>query len=309
MSPQRNSVDRLRRMLAMVPYIADHPEVTLQELSKRFNMELQELEEDLGLLSFCGLPPYSPDRLIDVEIIDDRVTIRFAEYFSRPLRLNAQEGFAVFAAGQTLLAVEGAEKSGPLATALKKLSDVLGVTDALVVNIETPQFLEVLRSAAQNRETVTIDYFSVRQAERSTRDIDPWSIKHAYGNWYVSGFCHLTKAERVFRVDGIQDVTPTGRHFETPDSDSEMGFHPQTEDPRITLQLQPAARWVIEAYPTENVETHKDGSLTVLLAVGEQAWLERLLLKLGANGRVLEPPEYRDLAQQAAQRILAMYNT
>jgi predicted DNA-binding transcriptional regulator YafY len=41
--------------------------------------------------------------------------------------------------------------------------------------------------------------------------------------------------------------------------------------------------------------------------VGGDAWLERLLLRLGPDAEVLEPVEDRELAADAATRILARY--
>jgi predicted DNA-binding transcriptional regulator YafY len=43
------------------------------------------------------------------------------------------------------------------------------------------------------------------------------------------------------------------------------------------------------------------------LFVGGDAWLERLLLQLGPDARVVRPPEYRRLAADAAERILRRY--
>ncbi|MFI5053331.1 MAG: HTH domain-containing protein, partial [Acidimicrobiia bacterium] len=57
---------RLRRVLALVPWILAHPGVTLAELAERFEVSERELERDLELLPMCGLPPYTADRLIDV---------------------------------------------------------------------------------------------------------------------------------------------------------------------------------------------------------------------------------------------------
>ncbi len=39
--------------------------------------------------------------------------------------------------------------------------------------------------------------------------------------------------------------------------------------------------------------------------VGGDAWLERLLLRLGPDARVVDQPEYRTLAAEAAARILS----
>ncbi len=47
----------------------------------------------------------------------------------------------------------------------------------------------------------------------------------------------------------------------------------------------------------------------VELFVGGEAWLERLLLRLGPDARVVGPPEYRSLAAEAAARILRLYGS
>ena len=104
MSPRPLAGSRLRRVLALVPWIAEHPGAALEEIAARFGVSEAELEHDLELLPLCGLPPYTPDRLIEVEIVDGHVWIRFAEYFDRPLRLSAEEGLGLLTAGRALLA-------------------------------------------------------------------------------------------------------------------------------------------------------------------------------------------------------------
>jgi hypothetical protein len=75
----------------------------------------------------------------------------------------------------------------------------------------------------------------------------------------------------------------------------------------VTLELAAAAAWVAEAYPTEAVTERSDGSLEIVLAVSEQAWLERLLLRLGPDARAVAPSTVERLAPDAARRILGRY--
>src|SRR5213596_3010146 len=119
--------DRLRRLLAMIPWIAAADGPTIAEVCERFDLTEKELVADLQLLWVCGVYPYTPDMLIDVDIADDRVWIHYAEYFSRPLRLTPAEGLTLLAAGNTLLEVPGTDPAGPLARGLTKLSAALGV--------------------------------------------------------------------------------------------------------------------------------------------------------------------------------------
>jgi proteasome accessory factor C len=56
--------DRLRRVLAMVPWIVANPGVTVTEVADRFGVPEGELVEDLHVVWMVGLPPYTPDALV-----------------------------------------------------------------------------------------------------------------------------------------------------------------------------------------------------------------------------------------------------
>jgi proteasome accessory factor C len=311
-SPRPLAGSRLRRVLALVPWIAEHPGAALADIATRFGVSEEDLEHDLEFLPLCGLPPYTPDRLIEVEIVDGHVWIRFAEYFDRPLRLSAEEGLALLAAGRALLAVPGSDEHGALATALDKLAGALGATEGLAVEVGEPRHLDALRRATDAGERVDIEYYSFGRDATTTREIDPQSVFHAFGHWYTAAYCHLANDERLFRVDRIRAVRPTGEHFEPPHGDDADQFgtsvyHPRAEDPRVTLELAPEAAWVVESYPTEAAEQRRDGSWRVVLAVSERAWLERLVLQLGPAARVVAPPELQGVGAEAAGRLLSRY--
>src|SRR5438477_11759985 len=110
----------------------------------------------------------------------------------------------------------------------------------------------------------------------------------------------------MFRVDRIRSVEPTGETFEPGATGFETGdvYTPRSDDTRVMLELAPAAAWVAESYPTEAVTERADGSLEIVLAVSEQAWLERLLVRLGPDARVGAPPEFATLGADGATRTL-----
>jgi proteasome accessory factor C len=312
-SPRPLVGPRLRRVLALIPWILANPGVTISELAERFEVSPPELERDLELLPMCGLPPYTADRLIDVSVVDGSVEIRLAEYFERSLRLSPAEGLALLAAGRALLAVPGSDTDGPLATALDKLERALGAQGGLAVDVGGSDQLVRLQEAAAQLERVEIDYYSFARDEMTTRIVDPWRIFHAFGAWYVDAWCHRADGERLFRVDRVRAVRGTGEHFD-PDTDAstadglqERVYRPRPEDPRVTLWLAATAEWVVESHPYESATRLDDGSWRVILAISETAWLERLLLALGPDARVDEPVDMALLAPQAAARLLARY--
>jgi proteasome accessory factor C len=291
-----------------VPWIVANPGRPKAEVAARFGVSVAELESDLDLVLMIGVPPYSPAEYIDVDAEGDTVTISLADYFRRPLRLDPTEGLALLAAGRALLAVPGSDPGGPLATALEKLEAALQLPD-LVVAIDAPEFLDVVRTAADHEERLEIDYWSAGRDELTTRRIDPTTVFFALGEWYVDAWCHRAGDERLFRVDRIRAVRPTGERFDAPDSTLGPGdvYRPRTDDPRVTLLLPASAAWVAETYPAETVDETPDGHLRVRLAVSEPAWLARLLLRVGPDARVEDPPELRTVAAEAAARIASRY--
>jgi proteasome accessory factor C len=309
MSPRAVAGTEIQRILAIVPWIVANPGASKAEIATRFGMTDEQLDEDLLLVLMIGVPPYSPGDYLDVHDDGEFVTIRLADQFARPLRLTPAEGLALLAAGRTLLAVPGSDPEGPLATALAKLEHALDLPE-FAVKVGEPTYLEAVRNAAARGERVEIEYWSAGRDELTTRRIDPAVAFFAMGEWYLSAYCHRANDERMFRVDRIRALRPTGEHFEATTGDDEIAevFRPRSEDPRVTLELAPSAQWVAEAYPAESTTTRADGTMEVVLAVSEPAWLDRLLVRLGPEARVLGPDDARGSGGDAARRVLARYN-
>lgn len=302
--------ERLGRLLAIVPWVAANDGPAIAEVCRRFEITERELLADLELLFLCGVYPFTPDVLIEVDIADGRVWLHFADYFRRPLRLTGPEGLALMSAGSALLGVPGADADGALARALAKLETVLGVgaSDALDVELGpvAPGLLTTLQDAAADRRRIEVDYYSFGRDDRTTRVVEPWRVFNTHGQWYLAGWCLQADAERLFRVDRISHLEVLDETFEPPAEPPDgRVFHHTDEDRLVVLDLSPPARWVAENYPNEGVTEQPDGTLRVRLRVSEQAWLERLLLRVGPDATMVEGD--RGLGPAAAARVLARY--
>lgn len=311
MSPVKPADRRLRRLLALVPWVAGQDGPGIGEVCTRFACTKDELIEDIGQLPVCGVHPFTPDVLIEATIEDGRVWIRYADWFTRPLRLTPAEGLALVATGTTLLAVPGVDQEGPLARGLAKLATVLGVDPDEAVGVELgaapPEVLAALQEASAAGRQVEIEYYSFGRDVWARRVIDPHQVFSSAGQWYVAAWCHLAGADRVFRIDRTRSAAVLDAAFETrpPGPSQPAVFTPGPDDPVFVLDLAPGARWVAEEYPVEAVEDRPDGARRVRLRVSERAWLERLLLGLGPLATVVEGDA--DLAPAAAARVLARY--
>ncbi len=309
-APRPGAADRLRRLLALVPWVVANDGPTVAEVCERFDVSEEDLLEELNTVFLCGVHPFTPDVLMEVDIADGRVWIQLADYFERPLRLTPEEGLALVASGAALQAVPGADPGGPLARALDKVAAVLGIdaSGALEVVLGTvpEDVLAVLREGMASTRQVEIDYYTYGRDERTVRAVEPWDVFAASGEWYLTAWCHRAGGERRFRLDRIGAARLLDRSYQLPDELPPRDvFAAGPDDPRVVLELAPRARWVLEQYPSEKVEELEGGRCRVTLAVSEQAWLERLLLRLGPDASVVDGTS--DVASVAARRVLARY--
>ncbi len=313
MTASLSSAARLQRLLAMVPWIAGQDGPTLEEVCTRFGLTAKELAADLEVMWLVGLPPYTPDALIDVVQEGDRVWIHFADVFDAPQRLTPDQAVALLTAGASVLALPGADAEGALARGVAKLSAVLGVDADQVLDVDlgtgSSDVLDVLRAAVVDHRRVHLDYYSYGRDARTERDVDPYLVHAEDGSLYLLGHCHQAGAERRFRVDRIASATRLDESFEPWSAPVAGGvFQPDDDDPRVLLDLSPVATWVAETYPMESIEPLDGGGVRVRLAVSTEGWFERLLVGLGPQVAVVEAPDaLRDAGRRASARILERY--
>lgn len=308
----------------MVPWIVDNPGVSVAEIADRFGIGEADVIADLDVVWMVGLPPYTPDALIEVLIEDDRVWINYADYFARPLRLTAAQALAMLTAADALRSLPGTEPDGALSRALSKLAGAMGIDPDAAVDVDLGEapgdILTTINAALTQGHDLEIDYYSFGRDRRTTRRVTPRRVASAQGSWYVDAYCHHAAEPRLFRVDRIERVRALGPS-DTNDlrsaSDSEADrslelFAPASQHALVTLALTPEMAWVAEAYPTVNVKRRAKGALTVTLVANQRPWLERLLLRLGANAAMVAvdgPADIAtmDMAAAAAARVLERY--
>ena len=323
MNARLTARDRLARLLSIIPWVAEQADgAAIDDIVERFAYPRAQLLDDLqDVVFFVGVHPFTPDSLIEVEVGDDRVQIRYAEWFSRPLRLSPEEGARLLTAGRSVLPLTEADpdpdgdaedRPSPLLRALTKLGTTLGEGAHRAVDVRLGRAagdtIGVLRQALEAQRQLDLEYYSYGRDELTERRVDPDRLFADQGNWYLSGWCHLANDERVFRVDRIRSAVVADTPIEHHGLETESSFSPSGDDPRVQIRLRPAAQWVVEQYPVESTDTDGD-DLIITMAVSARAWLERLMLRLGPDASIVsaDAPLGAELTGEAATRVLARY--
>lgn len=316
MSARITAAARVQRLLAMLQWAAQHPEgVPVGELCARYRLSSNDLARELDLASMIGADsPHYDDMPFEVFVEDGLVFVRLLS-FRRPMRLTPAEGLALVAAADVLVDRGDAEAGGPLARALDKLAGLLGIDPGTAVDVDLDPdggaLGRALRAAIADDRAVSFTYWTYGRDEVARRTVDPWAVFSEAGAWYLSGHAHDAGAARTFRLDRIEDMEPSGKARRHPmPADHAPALDPGRAAPQVVLELGPGARWVAEAHPVVDAVAVADDRVQVTLAVGGASWLERLLLQLGDQARVVTiDPELGglDLAAAAARRVLRRY--
>lgn len=333
MSEQISTAARLRRLLAILAWLAQVGEAPIDEVAARFDLSPAALVTELEMAACCGVPPYTPDQLMEIVVTDSTVSTWPGTALARPRRLSPPEGFALAASARALLAVPGSDESGALSRALAKLDRALG-GEEIAVELVTPPHLPVVRQAVEEERHLRITYYSASTDRVTDREILPHRVFSSEGRWYVDASSPASGEERRFRVDrigaaellaeplpvsrkgalsggsspeGLTDVERSARR-EAPALDLRP-FVPGPDSRRVRLSIDPSAAWLLESVPSATPPEIVGDRVEVELHVGGPAWLERLLLRLGPDARVVDPPEFETLAAGAARRILRRYRS
>ena len=312
------SAERLRRLLALVPYVVARRSVGLAETAATFGMTERELIDDLNLAWCVELKSPEPFCPIDLSYEDGEITISQAESIARPLRLAADEASALLVALRTL--AEAGGDSDAVASLIAKIEDAAGAAAAassqVKIQIDPPNGPGVpsaLNAALSAGKRVHLRYYVSSRDEATERDVDPIRMRIIEGRTYLKGWCRRAEGVRTFRLDRILDVTvldvPAEMPEEVESGDGDEGlFRPSETDMRVELELAAGARWVAEYYPYESLTELGEGRLRVVFRTPDTDLFRRLALRLGEDCRVIAPAELAEEVRAAAAAALALYD-
>ena len=312
------SAERLRRLLALVPYVVARQAVSLAETAATFGMTERELIDDLNLAWCVELKSPEPYCPIDLSYEDGEITISQAESIARPLRLAADEAVALLVALRML--AEAGGDGDAVASLIAKIEDAAGASAAassqVTIQIEGsngPGVPAALNAALADGKRVHLRYYVPGRDEATERDVDPIKLLVVDGRTYLRCWCRLAEGVRTFRLDRMLDVevldvpAEVPKEAESVDADGPL-FRPSEADVRVELELGAGARWVAESFPCESVTELGEGRLRVVLRTRDTSWVRRRALRLGEEARVIAPPELAEEVRAAAAAALALYD-
>ncbi len=304
----------VQRRLALIPYLQSKQGISVDEVAREFDVPARTIRKDVSQLMMTGVGRYGGD-LIDIDFdafeSDDRIYISNADFMPRPLQLNAGEAAALIVALRALRDVAEPGREAPVEGALAKLEALVdsGATGVdVLVEPTNPAVVDPVNRALNEQRRLEIEHVSASRDAATTRQVDPYATFTRDGHVYLDAWCHLVQAPRFFRLDRIQraEVLDVPVQPGSPRTATEF-FAPGTDALEVELEVSPSARWVVEHYDAQIIDSNSDVWRVSLLA-SDEAWVRRLALRAGGAIRVVSPAAIRDEVTERARAALAAYD-
>ncbi len=307
----RGAAAQLRRILQVVPQIADGEEHSLETIAERVGTTVDVLQRDLFSLVARYDAPGGFVEGVQLFVGTDRVSA-VSNHLLRPMRLTVSELCALELGLAVLRSTRPPDEHAVLERARERLRRVIArlprdpvpsVEHGVALGAEgnTGHLAEV-RSALRAGHKLQLTYRKSGATTAGDRTVCPYGLLVANGMLYVVAHCERETGVRLFRMDRIEGAQATGEPFERP-----AGFSVEdiVEDGRVFQHDAPeflrvrysprVARWIAER---EDRTTASDGSLTIDHPLADAEWGLRHVLQYGPDAEVIAPDGMRALLRE-----------
>ncbi len=321
-------MEEIREALLLIPYIVQHQGVKINDLCRKFKLERKKILHLLETISLCGLPEYTPYDLIDVDIQDDQVKIKFADFLSRPVSLSSSEAVAILMGAELLkksnLELIDSMKSvinkvrGALShEAIKQVDQHFKLVGMTVEPNTSEEILKNLDYSIKKNVTGKLVYHGLGKDQITEREVDPYEMVLARSTWYLIGFCHQDKVVKKFRIDRIKEFTPTEKKFKKPkdlkiENLINQSYIESPDDVTVKILYSKEIAWLIkDKWSKRRIEEFPDGKCILTLKVNRNnyPWLiKQCVLPYRDRAKILEPPNLTKKFLEELKRIQKRYD-
>ena len=309
---------QLRRVLHVIPQLADDREHSLAEIAGRLAVDVETLRRDLWSLVTRFQEPGGFVEGVQLYLEADRVSL-VSNHFRRPMRLTAPELCALELGLAMLRQERPPDEHRAIDRARDRLREVIVRLPAEPAPVESHHasvgatvdagHLAAVRRALRGRCKLRLEYRRSAADGSTTRTIAPYALVVASGMFYVVAYCDRSEALRIFRLDRVERAEPTDERFDVPAGFSldavlrdGRAFHAE-QPPTMRVRYSPRiARWIAER---EGREPAADGSLTMDHPLADEDWALRHVLQYGPDAEVLEPAALRAAVRARLTAMLA----
>ena len=257
-----HKVERLVNLIALL--LNTRRPLTVEEIRNTVPGYQQEdyssfkrmFERDKEELRSLGIP--IERRFTDVWEIEEGYLISQDRYYLPELDLDPDEMAALWIASQIVVEPGGKEDQALVKLSLSGDGGADPTSPPWLrarLHLDAPALPQVLEAVA-GRRRIKFRYKAAGQGKETERTVDPYSLIHRQGVWYVAGHDHTRGALRHFKLPRITSKVTFASRTGGPDFDIPEGFTPEQravtepwigeEGTEMEVAFSPRLAWWIE---------------------------------------------------------------
>ncbi|MEX1269624.1 MAG: YafY family protein [Balneolaceae bacterium] len=317
-------MNRIDRLTAIIIYLQGRNGVTVEELSRQYDISVRTVYRDLSALQETGVP-------IGSEPGKGYFIVK--GYHLPPVMFNRSEASSLLAAERLMQRWSKSELSRSYLSALDKIRAVLPSRDkeffdTLDRHIKTYSYKKDkeqlpddriftgLQNVIFRKEIIEIDYYSPYKRQKTTRKVEPLGLLLMGDHWYLAGWCRLRNDYRMFRLDRFKTYRSTGNFLPDPPEHTlqefyERNLHEEEDLQEVVVWFeQKMVRYVGDQkyrYGWAWEKDVEDGvEMTFLTSYAE--YFSRWLLIWGSSVRVVKSDTVKERVKELAEELYRYYS-
>jgi proteasome accessory factor C len=305
---------QLRRVLHLIPRIADGKDHSIDDVAAEANTTTTQLMSDFASISERF---DAPGGFVDgvTILVGNRKVSMLGSHFHRPMRLTMRELCALELGLLLLRRSRTPAEQAPIDRALERLRQTVsrvpandryeGTRYADLANAGSVGHLETLRTAVHEHHKVRLTYRGSSAIESSARVVSPHSLAFVEQMWYVVstnevGDLRLFRLDRIEAVEILEDGFEPNEELASQLSRSGRAFSSPIEERMVVRYSPRIARWLAER---EGKQLDSDDGLTLEHPLADEAWAIRHVLQYGPDAEIISPQRLRE---QIAAKLAAL---
>lgn len=301
---------KIDRLYAITVYLLNHGKVSASELARKFEVSLRTIQRDMDALGHAGIP------------IAAQTGVSGGYYLTDTFHLDRQtatkEDYSLI--HTALKGFSSAMKTPEIETTLENLSAVSKETeegiilDFSVLREGNEKLLQTLQNAIRTKSPVQFTYTNADDITRS-HTVEPIAVVYRWYAWYLLAYSIVKDDYRTYKLVRMRDVETVAVPFTKTHDAAEAIIRKNEQNKQqpcitVTVRCTPQARTkAIEYLNGKITQEYENGDCEMILSVieNENLWFG-ILLSLGDGIEILSPEHIRQRVQNAAKKIISLYD-
>ena len=184
--------------------------------------------------------------------------------------------------------------------------------------IKGTQYLEPLITAIENKQVVRLYYLPFYEDKPYFNEVHPYLLKEHGFRWYLVGLNEFKGQVRTYALDRIRDLKDAeGISYAAPGFNAEAYFKhsigiiaPEGTPALIKLAVQKTQAQYLITQPwhnSQNIEEESEEEVIFSFRVHPTYEFKSLVLSLGKDGRIIQPPSLKEELGNELKQMLEKY--